>query len=144
MLGLQAIAYVADRFNDMSVIAQLLSQCTDLHIYRSGFAHIFRVPYAGQKLLPGKGRARLGKEEVKQFVLFIGKGDFLIAGYNTASEEEKEQYHAKRIRIVLGTCFLLLAVLTTLRNVIGTAAMFIGIGIVLVATLTLANTWTKK
>ena len=43
-----------------------------------------------------------------------------------------------------GTCFLLLAVLTALRNVIGTAAMFIGIGIVLVATLILANTWTKK
>ena len=77
-------------------------------------------------------------------LLFIGKGDFLIAGYNTASEEEKEQYHAKRIRIVLGTCFLLLAGLTALRDTIGATAMFIGIGIVLVATLTLANTWTKK
>ena len=81
---------------------------------------------------------------VFSILLFIGKGDFLIAGYNTASEEEKEQYHAKRIRIVLGTCFLLLAGLTALRDTIGATAMFIGIGIVLVATLILANTWTKK
>ena len=39
---------------------------------------------------------------VFSILLFIGKGDFLIAGYNTASKEEKEQYHTKRIRIVLG------------------------------------------
>ena len=77
-------------------------------------------------------------------LIFIGKGDFLIAGYNTASEEEKEKYHTKRIRIVLGTSFLLLACLTALRTIIGTTAMFIGIGIVLISTLILANTWTKK
>ena len=81
---------------------------------------------------------------VFSILIFIGKGDFLIAGYNTASEEEKGKYHTKRIRLFLGTCFLLLAVLTALRNVIGTAAMFICIGIVLVATLILVNTWTKK
>ena len=77
-------------------------------------------------------------------LLFIGKSDFLIAGYNTASKEEKEQYHTKRIRIVLGTYFLLLAGLTALRDTIGATVMFIAIGIVLVATLILANTWTKK
>ena len=81
---------------------------------------------------------------VFSILIFIGKGDFLIAGYNTASKEEKEQYHTKRIRIVLGTCFLLLAGLTALRDTIGATAMFIAIGIVLVATLILANTWTKK
>ena len=81
---------------------------------------------------------------VFSILIFIGKGDFLIAGYNTASKEEKEQYHTKRIRIVLGTCFLLLAGLTALRDTIGATAMFIAIGIVLVATLILANTWAKK
>lgn len=77
-------------------------------------------------------------------LIFIGKGDFLIAGYNTASEGEKEKYHPKRIRIVLGTCFLLLAGLTALRDTIGANVMFVGMGIVLVAALILANTWTKK
>ena len=81
---------------------------------------------------------------VLSILIFIGKGDFLIAGYNTASKEEKAKYHTKRIRIVLGTCFLLLAGLTALRDTIGAAAMFIGMGIVLIATLVLANTWTKK
>ena len=81
---------------------------------------------------------------VFSILIFIGKGDFLIAGYNTASKEEKEQYHTKRIRIVLGTCFLLLAGLTALRDTIGATAMFIGMGIVLIAALVLANTWTKK
>lgn len=42
---------------------------------------------------------------VFSILIFIGKGDFLIAGYNTASKEEKEQYHTKRIRIVLGPIF---------------------------------------
>lgn len=81
---------------------------------------------------------------VFSILLFIGKGDFLIAGYNTASEEEKEQYHAKRIRIVLGTCVLLLAGLTALRDTIGATAMFIGMGILLITSLILVNTWTKK
>ena len=81
---------------------------------------------------------------VFSILIFIGKGDFLIAGYNTASKEEKEQYHTKRIRIVLGTCFLLLAGLTALRDTIGATVMFIAIGIVLVATLILANTWAEK
>ena len=81
---------------------------------------------------------------VFSILIFIGKGDFLIAGYNTASKEEKEKYHTKRIRIVLGISLLLLAGLTALRDTIGATTMFIVTGIVLVATLILANTWTKK
>ena len=81
---------------------------------------------------------------VLSILIFLGKGDFLIAGYNTASKEEKEKYHTKRIRIVLGTSLLLLAGLTALRDTIGATAMFIGVGIVLIAALVLANTWTKK
>ena len=81
---------------------------------------------------------------VFSILIFVGKGDFLIAGYNTASKEEKEKYHTKRIRIVLGTSLLLLAGFTALRDTIGATAMFIGMGIVLIATLVLANTWARK
>ena len=35
-------------------------------------------------------------------VILIGKGDNLIAGYNTASEEERAQYNVKRLRGLIG------------------------------------------
>ena len=40
-------------------------------------------------------------------VILSGKGDNLIAGYNTASEEERREVNIKRLRIVVaGICFL--------------------------------------
>lgn len=35
-------------------------------------------------------------------VILAGKGDNLIAGYNTASKEEREKYDVKRLRALLG------------------------------------------
>ena len=40
-------------------------------------------------------------------VILVGKGDGLIAGYNTASSKEREKYNIKRLRIVM---FVLLVV----------------------------------
>ena len=34
-------------------------------------------------------------------VILIGKGDWLIAGYNTASEEERKKVNIVRLRIVM-------------------------------------------
>ena len=42
-------------------------------------------------------------------IILIGKGDNLIAGYNTASKEEKEQYNIKRLRGLIGGILLVLA-----------------------------------
>ncbi len=40
-------------------------------------------------------------------VIFIGKGDWLIAGYNTASEEERKKVNIVRLRIVMAIiCWL--------------------------------------
>lgn len=40
-------------------------------------------------------------------VILIGKGDWLIAGYNTASEEEKKKVNIVRLRIVMAIiCWL--------------------------------------
>ena len=37
-------------------------------------------------------------------LILSGRGDNLIAGYNTASKEEREQYHIKRLRwVIAGT-----------------------------------------
>ena len=34
-------------------------------------------------------------------IFLMGKGDKLIAGYNTASEEEKKEVNIKRLRILM-------------------------------------------
>ena len=40
-------------------------------------------------------------------VMLIGKGDWLIAGYNTASEEERKKVNIVRLRIVMAIiCWL--------------------------------------
>ena len=40
---------------------------------------------------------------VMSVVLFLGKGSMLIAGYNTASKEEKAKYDEKKLGKVMGT-----------------------------------------
>ena len=82
------------------------------------------------------------------FIIFIGKGDNLIAGYNTASKEEKSQYNIKRLRGLIGGMLLLLAPMTfnLLRKETMTATWtFVGLTFVLsIIVVILANTWAKK
>ena len=42
-------------------------------------------------------------------IILSGKGDNLIAGYNTSTEEEKETYNIKRVRICIGGMLLILS-----------------------------------
>ena len=39
---------------------------------------------------------------VMSIVLLMGKGSFLIAGFNTASKEEKKKYNVKRLCRIVG------------------------------------------
>ena len=80
-------------------------------------------------------------------VILIGKGDNLIAGYNTASKDERAEYDIKRLRGLIGGFLIILAPLTLLlkeETMTATwsfiAFTFIGSIIVVV----LANTWAKK
>ena len=64
-------------------------------------------------------------------VLFCGKGSFLIAGYNTASPEEKAEYDEKALCRAVGimmfacaVCFGLLMVSDILKSL---ALMWVGI-----------------
>ena len=85
---------------------------------------------------------------VMGIVILIGKGDNLIAGYNTASKEEREQYDIKRLRGLMGGLLLVLAPLAPLM--LGKESMtstwsFCGIVLVLcIVVVILANTWAKK
>lgn len=85
---------------------------------------------------------------VMGIIVLIGKGDNLIAGYNTASEEEKSQYNIKRLRGLIGGFLIVLApmMLLMLREESMTSTWsFIAVTFVLcIVVVILANTWAKK
>ena len=80
-------------------------------------------------------------------VILVGKGDWMIAGYNTASPKEREKYNIKRLRIVLSvlmvvTALFVLSMLYTPPYLIGlTAQLWV---IACIVGVILANTWAKK
>ena len=79
-------------------------------------------------------------------ILFTGKGDILIAGYNTASKEEKEKYDIKRLRFLVGSIFILSAFLMALRDmdIMGRGLFVVSTITLVIVTLILANTWAMK
>ena len=81
-------------------------------------------------------------------LILIGKGDNLIAGYNTASKEEKAQYNVKRLRGLIGGLLIVLAPMMFLLNGDDTMAStwsFVALVFVLcIVVVILANTWAKK
>lgn len=81
-------------------------------------------------------------------IILAGKGDMFIAGYNTASEEEKEKVNIKRLRLLIGGLSVIIAPLFFIPNEENDVSLGLTIaGIVVVLTiivLVLANTWAKK
>ena len=85
---------------------------------------------------------------VMGILILIGKGDNLIAGYNTASKEERSQYNVKRLRGLIGGLLIVLAPMMLLllgdESFAATGA-FVGLTLVLtIVVVILANTWAKK
>ena len=86
---------------------------------------------------------------VMGIVILIGKGDNLIAGYNTASEEERAKYNVKKLRGLIGGFIILLTPLMVLFLAVNPsrhagfefAAVTTLLAIILII---LANTWAKK
>ena len=84
-------------------------------------------------------------------VILSGKGDNLIAGYNTASEKERQEVNIKRLRMVVAGICILVSVLLVIPFFIGkeddvSCQVFSALGIMLIAIigLVLANTWCKR
>ena len=83
---------------------------------------------------------------VLALVVYFGKGDWLIAGYNTASEKERAQYNIKRLRLIITLLMLLSAVFVVVLLHFPSLSI-IATPIFVVVTLigvVLANTWAKK
>lgn len=81
-------------------------------------------------------------------IILAGKGDMLIAGYNTASEEEKQKVNIKRLRLLIGGLSVIIAPLFFIpneENEVSTGLTIAGIVVVLtIIVLVLANTWAMK
>ena len=76
-------------------------------------------------------------------IILTGKGDNLIAGYNTSTKEEKERYNIKRVRICIGGMLVILSPIMLLfaDNFVVLIAIVPPLSIVSVI---LTNTWAKK
>lgn len=81
-------------------------------------------------------------------IVLIGKGDNLIAGYNTASKEEKSQYNIKRLRGLIGGLLIVMVPMLLLllrEESLATSFLFLALTFVLcIVVMILANTWAKK
>lgn len=81
-------------------------------------------------------------------IILIGKGDNLIAGYNTASKEERAKYNIKRLRGLIGGLLIAMApMMLLLAGEPSTEKVWSFTSLVLVVCIVvviLANTWAKK
>ena len=81
-------------------------------------------------------------------IILIGKGDNLIAGYNTASEEEKAKYNVKRLRGLIGGLLIVMAPMMLLLNredtMVATWSFVALVFVLCIVVVILANTWAKK
>lgn len=86
---------------------------------------------------------------VLAIVFILGKGDKLIAGYNTASEEERKKVNIRRLRILMSGISVITAAFcatmpiigNNLKAQLGATAVFM---VVLFFVIILANTWARK
>lgn len=81
-------------------------------------------------------------------VVITGKGDELMAGYNTASEEKRKKVNIKRLRLLITTLLFIVSILLCAtafiknNNVLNVAWLIFFI--VIICFVILANTWAKK
>lgn len=83
---------------------------------------------------------------IMAIVILAGKGDWMIAGYNTASKKEKEQVNIKRLRFIVGLFLLIVAPLLFILgdNLIRVLVFVVVVIALAVCCSILANTWAKK
>ena len=84
-------------------------------------------------------------------LILVGKGDGLIAGYNTASEEERAQVNVRRLRLVMANVLILSAVAIPVPVLMGrpndirlVLCMIGGIMVITFVAVISANIWCRK
>ena len=82
-------------------------------------------------------------------LILSGRGDNLIAGYNTATKEEREQFNMKRLRLVIAGIILATIILFWISILMNDKdpykfIVLIGMFPICFIGIILANTWAKK
>ena len=78
-------------------------------------------------------------------VMLLGKGDWMISGYNTASAEERAQYNIHRLRLVMGiTAIIIGAIMAIAPFFEPRMIILIAIIPITIPALILSNTWAKN
>lgn len=84
---------------------------------------------------------------VMAVLLLLGKGDMLIAGYNTASPEERSQYNMRRLRLLIAALLIVVSVGMVAMSIwpekLVVAFTFLTVFLCFLVVF-LANTWAKK
>ncbi len=87
---------------------------------------------------------------ILSIIFFMGKGAFLISGYNTASATEKKQYNKKRLTRVMGFCVGIIGLSIFplgLPSGMLPSWLFILVGVIffanIITTIILLNTYAK-
>ena len=84
---------------------------------------------------------------VMSIIIAFGKGDDLIAGYNTASKEEKEEVNIKRLRLATAVMLLLSSIFVALlpfASQMQQYELIAALVFLVVVFIIIANTWCKK
>ena len=83
---------------------------------------------------------------ISGILVLIGKGDWLISGYNTASAEKRKQYNITRLRLLIGVlCIYVAAIMFATAfepEVEGLLSIIIAPPTFVIVIL--ANTWAKN
>ena len=81
-------------------------------------------------------------------VILTGHGDGLIAGYNTAKKEKREQYNMKRLRaVVAGLILFTMVFVWCVALIDNKMATLLGLLVLIAANIAgiyIANSWCKK
>lgn len=89
---------------------------------------------------------------VMAVLILIGRGDSLIAGYNTASREAQQAYDKRRVRILVGVLLIIVALVLPLFGIllvfgykeIVLVALPVTAFVLVTGTFTMAHFWAKK
>ena len=79
-------------------------------------------------------------------LIAVGRGDWIIAGYNTASEEQRKKVNIKRLRLLVSLLCAAVGAICIIDGLVGLRTLHFTMLMLwaIVPTLILANTWAMK
>lgn len=79
-------------------------------------------------------------------LIAVGRGDWLIAGYNTASKEQRKKVNIKRLRLLVSLLCTAVGAICIIDGLVGLGTLHFTMLMLwaIVPILILANTWAMK